>query len=77
MEGQLFSTKDFNTMVLLRYHGVKFEKVEVDQRGTKRIFVANTPALQQLLLDYDNGSVTVNAKEWMRIIDDIKEFVHR
>jgi hypothetical protein len=75
MEGQ-FSTKDFNTMVLLRYHGVKFEKVEVD-RGIKRIFTADTPALQQLLLDYDNGSVSVNAKEWMRIVDDVKEFVHR
>jgi len=74
---ELFSTKDFNTMVLLRYHGVKFEKVEVDNRGTKRVFLTNTPDLQQLILDYDNGLVNVDAKEWMRTIDDIKEFVHR
>ena len=64
-------------MVLLRYFNHKTEKVEVDPRGVKRIFISNTPALQQLLLDYDNFDLEVEPKEWMRTVDDVKEFVHR
>ena len=71
-----FSTKDFNTMVLLRYYGFKFSRVE-SEKGIKRVFTANTNDLQNLLLDYDNGNLEVEPKEWMRTVDDIKEFVHR
>jgi hypothetical protein len=73
----MFNTKDFNTMVLLRYHGFRWDRVETDSRGTKRVFIQDSPQLQSALLEYDNGETTCNMQELFRVIDEIKEFVHR
>ena len=74
-----FSTKDFNTLVLLRYHGYKFEQVTYEGATgkTKRVHVNDTPELRQLLLNYDNNDVMVKMRDLMRTIEDVKEFVHR
>lgn len=73
----LFTTKDFNTIVLLKYYKLKWVKVDTDTRGTKRVSVDDSEALQKILLDYDNGLLEVDAKELFRAIEEVKEFVHR
>ncbi len=74
-----YDTKDFNTIVLLKHHGMKFEKVEREGPGmrTKRVYVKNTPELQKLLLDFDNEVIDVNMCELMDTIEKTKDFVHR
>ena len=74
-----FSTRDFNTIVLLRYHGYKILEVTTEGKDgkAKRVWVEDSPDLQKLLVSYDNNEVDVKAKDWMRTIEDTKEFVHR
>lgn len=78
-EPTYYDTKDFDTIVLLKHHGVKFDKVvrEGTQGKTKRVYVEDTPEIQQLLLDYENGDLQVNMKDLMQTIRDTKQFVHR
>ncbi len=77
----LYNTKDFNTITLLKHHNIKFKEVKVGGNGdpprTKRVFVQDTPELRKLLLDYENGELTVDAKAYMRSVEETKEFVHR
>lgn len=77
----LYNTKDFNTITLFKHHQIRFERVAVGEGGdpprTKRIYVQDTPELQKLLLDYENGDITVDAKAYMRSVEETKEFVHR
>ena len=74
-----FSTKDFTTMVVLKYFGHKFKRVTTEGVGfkTKRVWLDDTPEVHKLMLDYENNDLTVKAKDFMRTIEETKEFVHR
>lgn len=71
-----FKTKDFSTIVLLKYHRVPIIKISEIGR-IKTIHVEKTADVEQLLLDYENDRITVSMRTLMQTINDTKALVHR
>ena len=73
-----YSTTDFYTTAVLLFSG--FDVTQITSHGpkgeVKRFHFENTPELQAIVMEYMNGKLTGNIRQFRNAIDTVKDMLH-
>lgn len=73
-----YTTGDFYTTAVLLFTG--FEVLEVTSHGpdgrVKKFHFEDTPELNKVIMDYMNGKLEGNIREFRNSIETVKDMVH-
>lgn len=73
-----YYTTDFYTTAVLRMSGYEVKKIIIEKPGgnRKKFAFEDSPELRQIVLDYMNGTIEGNLREFKNAIDNVKDMVH-
>jgi hypothetical protein len=74
----MYSTTDFYTTAVLMSQGFLVKKVEGEGPGNrvKRFFFEDSDELRETILQYINGTLEGNIRDFRNAIEKVKDLVH-
>ena len=78
MEDTRYSTTDFYTtaVLLLKKYKIKEITTEGPQKKVKRFWFEDSDELRAIIMEYMNGDLCENLRDFRNSIDTVKDLVH-
>jgi hypothetical protein len=73
---EIYRTTDFYTTAVLILKKFKIEKVTTKEGRVKTFHFENTDELQETIMEYANGDLEGNIRDFRNAIENVKDMVH-